>query len=164
MLKTHEKRFAPEYVREFADGDIIFAEGDDSREMYIVQQGSVVVTRKPMGSSGNGAITLGTLQKGDFAGEMALLESLPRSATAKAKGATKLLVLQPGGFLLKIRRDPTFAFEMLQRLSRRIRVTNDRLLEVLNREGSHADPTAKIIRSICESSEFVTNHDNRHRG
>ncbi len=59
---------------------------------------------------------------------MSLLESRPRFASAYAKGPTKVLVIKAGGFLLKIRRDPTFAFELLQSLSMRIRVTNERLL------------------------------------
>ena len=75
-----------------------------------------------------GGLGLGKLERGDFLGEMSLLESLPRSATAVAIGKTRLLCIQPGGFLLKIRRDPTFAFELLQSLSSRIRLTNERLL------------------------------------
>ena len=90
------------------------------------------------------------LKKGDFVGEMSLLESLPRSATARAQGPTKLLAIQPGGFLLKIRRDPTFAFEMLQSLSKRIRVTNDSML----REIGRAESTSESLRAIVQSSEF----------
>src|SRR5688500_16096621 len=73
-------KFAQDHNREFNDGDLIFAEGDDSREMYVVVEGEVVVTK----TSQRGEITLATLKKGDFVGEMSLLESLPRSATARA--------------------------------------------------------------------------------
>ena len=125
-------------------------EGDDSREMYVVLQGEVTVSKK----SGLGEVTLATLHRGEFVGEMSLLESLPRSATARAKGETKLLSIQPGGFLLKIRRDPTFAFEMLQSLSRRIRFTNDSLMKELNRVGS----TPESLRAIIQGAEFQ-NHE-----
>jgi CRP/FNR family transcriptional regulator, cyclic AMP receptor protein len=137
-------------VREFTDGDLVFMEGDDSREMYVVLEGEVVVTKK----SGSGEVALATLHRGEFVGEMSLLESLPRSATARAKGATKLLAIQPGGFLLKIRRDPTFAFEMLQSLSRRIRMTNDSLIRELGRVGS----TPESLRAIIQGSEYQ-NHE-----
>lgn len=137
-------------VREFSDGDLVFMEGDDSREMYVVIQGEVVVTKK----SGSGEVKLATLHRGEFVGEMSLLESLPRSATARAQGETKLLSIQPGGFLLKIRRDPTFAFEMLQSLSKRIRFTNDSLMAELNRVGSTPDS----LRAIIQGSEYQ-NHD-----
>lgn len=148
MLKLDEnKKFAQEANREFNDGDLIFMEGDDSREMYVVVEGEVIVSKK----SNKGEVTLATLRKGDFVGEMSLLESLPRSATARAKGRTKLLAIQPGGFLLKIRRDPTFAFEMLQALSRRIRLTNDNLMKELNRDGS----TTASLKAIIQGSEFI---------
>jgi CRP/FNR family cyclic AMP-dependent transcriptional regulator len=147
-------KFAQESTREFSDGDLIFLEGDESREMYVVVSGEVTVSKK----SGRGDVQLATLKKGDFVGEMSLLESLPRSATAKAIGKTKLLVIQPGGFLLKIRRDPTFAFEMLQTLSRRIRITNENLMHELGREASTHDN----LMAIIADAEF---HDvNRRQG
>jgi CRP-like cAMP-binding protein len=108
--------FSPEGLREYSDGETVFREGDASFEMYVVQSGTVAVFQ-------NGA-EIAVLRRGDFLGEMSLLESLPRSATAKARGPVRLLCIEPGGFLLKIRRDPTFAFELLQALSRRIRTLN----------------------------------------
>ncbi len=117
MLK---EKFSQESIRSYEDGECIFREGDHSFEMYVVHSGCVVVTKA--------GLELGRLERGQFLGEMSLLESLPRSATAIAKGPVRLLCIQPGGFLLKIRRDPTFAFELLQSLSSRIRVTNERLL------------------------------------
>lgn len=136
----NEKKFAQETTLRLNDGDTIFQEGDQSNEMYVVVEGEVEVTKK----SARGELHLATLKRGDFVGEMSLLESLPRSATARAKGGTKLLVIHPGGFLLKIRRDPTFAFEMLQSLSRRIRLTNEKVLHELSRSG-HNDESLKTI-------------------
>lgn len=114
-------------VKECADGECIFREGDETQEMYVIQSGEVVVTKHTQ----DGPITLAVLGRGGFLGEMSLLESLPRSATAHARGRTRLLRIQSGGFLLKIRRDPTFAFELMQSLSRRVRRTNERLLEAV---------------------------------
>jgi len=144
-LETNFK-FSQESQLELEDGETLFTEGDEGREMYVVTAGEVVVSTK----TAQGSLTLATLRKGDFVGEMSLLESLPRSATAKAKGKVRLLVIQPGGFLLKIRRDPTFAFEMLQSLSRRIRKTNEALLSELNKE----DASLESMKSILQSAEF----------
>ena len=140
-------KFSEDAHREFADGDLIFMEGDDSREMYVVIEGEVVVTKL---ATNGGEIELARLKKGNFVGEMSLLESLPRSATARACGSTRLLVIQPGGFLLKIRRDPTFAFEMLQTLSKRIRMTNDTLMKELGR----ADSSKDSLRTLLAESEY----------
>lgn len=156
MLNIEEQfKFAQEQVRQFNDGESIFLEGDESREMYVVVSGEVTVVKK----SAKGEVVLATMKKGDFVGEMSLLESLPRSASAKAKGPTKLLVIQPGGFLLKIRRDPTFAFEMLQVLSRRIRITNDNLMKELGRLGTANDS----IKAILQDSEFNKNGEGQTR-
>ncbi len=65
-------------------------------------------------------------------------------------GATKLLVIHPGGFLLKIRRDPTFAFEMLQSLSKRIRLTNENLMRELDRSGHNAES----LKTILNGAEY----------
>ncbi|MES2965329.1 MAG: cyclic nucleotide-binding domain-containing protein [Bdellovibrionota bacterium] len=140
-------KFSEDSHREFADGDLIFMEGDDSREMYVVIEGEVVVTKL---AANGGEIELARLKKGNFVGEMSLLESLPRSATARASGATRLLVIQPGGFLLKIRRDPTFAFEMLQTLSKRIRGTNETLMRELGR----SDSSKESLRAIIAEAEY----------
>lgn len=140
-------KFSEDSHREFADGDLIFMEGDDSREMYVVLEGEVVVSKK---TAKGGEIELARLHKGNFVGEMSLLESLPRSATARASGSTRVLVIQPGGFLLKIRRDPTFAFEMLQTLSKRIRMTNDTLMNELGR----AESSKESLRVIIAESEY----------
>lgn len=148
ISRNEDKRFAREMVVEFSDGETIFTEGDEDREMYIIQSGEVQITKRL--SSGK-IIHLATITKGDFVGEMALLESLPRSATAKAVGKTRLVLLQPGGLLLKIRRDPTLAFEMLQRLSHRIRHTDEKLYDAL-RCGNSVD----VIQQIVGVSEFTS--------
>lgn len=134
--------FRQESVLEFSDGEVIFRDGEMSQEMYIIQQGKVEITK----TTPKGELTLATLERGDFLGEMSLLENLPRSANAIAKGKTKLLCLQGGGFLLKIRRDPTFAFEMMHALSRRIRLTNDRLLAAVESGETDLENLRKILQ------------------
>lgn len=128
MSIRRESRFEHEIIEDFADGECIFEEGDSGRDLYIVQSGAVRITKKtPLGVFG-----LAEFKKGDFFGDMALLQSLPRYAAAHAKGPTRLLILKPAGFLLKIRRDPTFAFEMLQQMSYRVKMSNDRLLRIVS--------------------------------
>lgn len=113
---------------EYEEGEVIFSEGESTREMYVVQSGQVSIRRK---LSNGITVELALVKKGGILGEMSLLESLPRSATAVAQGKTRLLVIQPGSLLVKIRRDPTFAFEIMQILSGRIRNVNT-LLEKLS--------------------------------
>ena len=126
-------------VEKYADGEIIVREGEMGREMYVIQRGAVEVVKSMSGRN----VVLATLERGSFFGEMSLLESLPRNATVRAKGDTQLLVIEPGGLLLKIRRDPTFAFEMLQHMSRRIRDLDEQLMHVL-RDAKAIDGDAEV--------------------
>ena len=143
MFGKSTRRFGEDFVLELKDGEKIFDEGDESREMYIIQEGEIVIKKKiPMGF-----LQLAAFKRGDFVGEMALLESLPRFAAAYAVGDTKLLVLKPGGFLLKLRRDPTFAFELMQQLSRRIRITNERLVQTVARGNTPAEVVEEILQT-----------------
>lgn len=115
-------------VERFSDGQIIIREGEMSREMYIIQRGRVEVVRRLRGRP----VVLATLERGSFFGEMSLLDSQPRSAMVRAKGDTDVLVIEPGALLLKFRRDPTFAFEMLQHMSRRVHDLDDQLMSMLH--------------------------------
>ena len=116
-------------VETFADGEVIVREGDEGREMYLIQDGAADVFKSVDGTE----VRLATLERGSFFGEMSLLESLPRSATVRARGATHLLVIEPGMLLIKIRRDPTFAFEMLQHMSRRVRELDEQIVALAAR-------------------------------
>lgn len=127
-MPTRTQSHAKELERTYADGESIVAEGDHSRDMFVIQNGRVRITKKV----GEREIELATLERGDFFGEMSLLESLPRDATARAMGETQLLVISAGALLVRMRRDPTFAFEMLHRLSGRVRVLNARLVGLLD--------------------------------
>jgi CRP/FNR family cyclic AMP-dependent transcriptional regulator len=130
-----------EQVESFRDGEIVVREGDLSREMFVIQRGSVEVTKL----TDAGEVALATLGRGNFFGEMSLLDSQPRSATVRAKGDTRLLVIEPGSLLIKIRRDPTFAFEMLQHLSARVRELDERLVRLMA-DHQHAPSDAPPTR------------------
>lgn len=133
-----------EHVESYRDGEIIVREGEASREMFVIQHGRVEVSKGVDG----GEVLLATLERGSFFGEMALFDSQPRSATVRARGDTRLLVIEPGALLIKIRRDPTFAFEMLQHLGARIRDLDERLVHLLERQSSRED--AAITAATAE--------------
>ena len=136
-----ENRFQHELIQEYQDGECIFEEGDTGRDLYVVQLGEVRIVK----NTPNGPMEIAEFRKGDFFGDISLLQSLPRYAGAFAKGHTRLLILQPAGFLLKIRRDPTFAFEMLQQMSLRVKVSSDRLLELIKMFKLPQDEVQKIL-------------------
>lgn len=140
-MKLISAKFEHEQIEDYQDGECVFEEGDTGRDLYIVQSGAVRVVKKTKSET----IEIAEFTKGDFFGDIALLQSLPRYASAYAKGKTRLLTLKPAGFLLKIRRDPTFAFEMLQQMSFRIKVSNDRLLEMVEQFNLSSDAVQNIL-------------------
>ncbi len=149
MARNTENRFEHEFIEDFENGACIFEEGDTGRDLYIIQAGAVQIKK----NTPNGQINMAVFKKGDFFGDMALLQSLPRYASAYAVGETKLLILKPAGFLMKIRRDPTFAFEMLQQLSFRVKMSNDRLLEVLKRNQIPMEEIQGILNLLGGGSQ-----------
>lgn len=135
-------RFKFEQIKNFVDGELIFKEGDQGRELYIISEGEVVIKKE----TEKGTIELAHFSRGDFFGDMALLQGIPRFASAYSKGNSKILIIQPGGFLLKIRRDPTFAFEMLQQLSLRVKNSSERFIEAINKH----DLNEELIEHLKE--------------
>ncbi len=154
MFHRRKYKFQQELEKVYEDGEIIVSEGDHGRDMYIIQKGEVVIIKKV----GDKELILATLGKGDFFGEMSLLESEPRSATVRSVGQTKILVLQSGGFLLKIRRDPTFGFEMLQKMSGRLRALNEKLIKALEDKGM----TVEQLNRIVLDTEYSTGRERSH--
>jgi CRP-like cAMP-binding protein len=130
-MQTKKQNRNKELERVYADGELVVREGDVSREMFVIQSGRVSISKRV----GDRELELALLSKGDFFGEMSVLESLPRDANARAIGETRLLVISAGGLLIRMRRDPTFAFEMLHRLSGRVRSLNARLVKLLESQG-----------------------------
>ncbi len=71
---TSKKPILPNYTVEFEDGEFIFNEGDLGTEMYIIHDGR---DRDPEEDSRQSSSQLAVLEKGDFFGEMSILEDLP---------------------------------------------------------------------------------------
>jgi CRP-like cAMP-binding protein len=111
----------------FPEGTVIFREGDLGREMFIIQKGHVRISLGIGGREREVAV----LEKGDFFGEMALLDQSPaRSATAVAVDAVEALQLRSPDLDLLLRRKPDIAVRMMTKLSERLRETNRRFEEL----------------------------------
>ena len=114
--------------RKFLKDSTIFEENVPGDYMYLIQEGQVKVTK--MSDDGREKI-LDFLSEGDFVGEMALVESAPRTASVKTMRATVLLALSRHDFLGLLRRSPDISLEVLRSLSRRLRETNEQIRGLL---------------------------------
>jgi len=79
--------------RRYNKGDVVFREGDVGRELFVIREGGVEISRRGLS---NAPITLARLGKGDFFGEMAFVDEKPRSATATASTELQVCVLPSG--------------------------------------------------------------------
>ncbi|MBI5086299.1 MAG: cyclic nucleotide-binding domain-containing protein [Acidobacteria bacterium] len=107
----------------FHDGDVIIRQGEAGDCMYVIQSGRVAVVREEGGQD----VPLTELAEGDFFGEMALFEKDVRSATVRAIGDVRILTVDKKIFLRKIHEDPSMAFRVMTKMSRRIRTLDDEL-------------------------------------
>ncbi len=110
-----------DYFVEFSPGSYVFRQHDPGDEMFIVEDGEIDIILE--GSDGERLLT--TLERGDFFGEMAILENLPRATSARARAASRLLKIDRPVFDQIIRTNPEFAVRMLRALSSRLREADE---------------------------------------
>ena len=93
----------------FAAGEYIFREGDKGDEAYLIKTGKVEISRK----SGGRDIVIAEVGVGSIIGEMALIDSKPRMATAKALRKSELTIIPKKD--LKMRLDRLQKFDPVMR-------------------------------------------------
>ncbi len=108
----------------YRDGEEIVRQGESGDCMYVIQAGRAEVVRSEAGKESR----LAVLQEGDVFGEMALFDQEERSATVRALGEVRALTVDKRTFLRHVHEDPSLAFRILQRMSRRIRDLNAELV------------------------------------
>lgn len=140
-------------------GEILFREGDPGNEMYVVVDGCVEISIQ----QGNKRIVLARLERGDFFGDMSLLEALPRSGTATAVIPTTLAALDQDNFRRLLSIDSELAWRVMKGLSARIRNQNRELAarlgndlnDMANQLNDSAQEIARAIKGIASSAEEI---------
>lgn len=117
----------------FTQDEIIFREGDSGEILYLVEEGSVKISK--LGRGGNQE-TLGFIEAGNFFGEMALLDGEPRSAMAAAAGATVLGIVNETTFRHILENAPSrLHLNFLRSVTQRLRHINSHFIsEVMRTE------------------------------
>jgi CRP/FNR family transcriptional regulator, cyclic AMP receptor protein len=108
-------------INEFDVDDVIFEEGSTGRELFVVLEGKVDIT-KANGASNTLVVTLG---KGEFFGEMAVIDGSSRSASAIASAPhTRVMRINHARFVYLVSQQPAFALMIMDALSKRLRASN----------------------------------------
>ena len=104
-------------TKSFAKGSIIFERGDPPDFAYLIRKGKVsIVARK-----GTTDVILTTLTRGDFFGEMALVDDQPRSARALVEEAVECAVFTQSEINESLAKSDLLTFALLRLLTKRIR-------------------------------------------
>src|SRR5437588_6654589 len=147
-------------TREVTTGTALFRAGDVGDAMYLIESGRV---RIAVTDDDEKEIVLAELARGDFFGEMAIIDGKQRSADAVIAEDARLAVLSRDNFLRFIRNNPMVALEMLSATFSRLRST-DRMLqqrvsrnvnEEQKKRSTLADRAADMLAEFGGSWKFI---------
>jgi CRP/FNR family cyclic AMP-dependent transcriptional regulator len=147
-------------AREIVAGTPLFHRGEPGDSMYLVENGCVRISVKD--ADGHDT-TLAEMGKGDFFGEMSLLDGNARSADATASVDSRLAVLPRADFRSFLRKNPDIALGILTALTHRLRRTDDLLRHRVSRNANEeeearltvADRAADLIAEFGGSWKFI---------
>ncbi|MGB0679782.1 MAG: Crp/Fnr family transcriptional regulator [Polyangiales bacterium] len=126
-------------------GTVLFREGDPGDCVFVVQSGSVRVARQVHGV----AKTLAVFGPGEFFGELAILNTKPRNASAQALEDSRLLIIDAKTFEAMVTNNGEIAVRLLRKLAERLHHA-DQLIEIL----LHRDPTVRVILYLAREAEL----------
>lgn len=98
---------------QYKQGDLIFRQGDSGKCMYVIKDGEI--------SLNIGDETEYIAISGDIFGEMSLIDSSPRSATAIAESDCELIEVDESRFTELVQETPSFSIHVMKVLAERLR-------------------------------------------
>jgi len=152
-MSDYQAQLFSRYGKKFPPNTVIFRDGDPGEHMYVIQNGSVKISKMIRGVEK----TLATLGKGEFFGEMAILNDKPRSASAETLEESDMLVVERKTFEALIRGNPEVAVRFIKRLADRLREANDQMEALMIKDNTSrlVNILAKKIKEHKVAGEFA---------
>lgn len=136
---------------------IVFHEGDYGDTLYIIKGGRIKIAKVAIDGREK---TLTILQPGDFFGEMAIFDNLPRSATAEAiDNDVHLYSISKGDFDRLIHENPSIALKIMKDMTRRIRKINQQVEDLAFKDVFGR--VASTIYQLLETEEKIQGRELR---
>lgn len=133
------------FGREFPVGAVLFREDEPGDVMYVIQSGLIRISKQV----GDEDKTLATLGPGEFVGEMAILNTKPRTATATVvEGPSKCLAIDAQTLETMVKKNTEIALRLIKKLAKRLDAA-DALIEIL----MHRDPKARVLLGLLRHAE-----------
>lgn len=141
MAEDIQAQLFARFGRKFPAGTVLFHEGDHGEEMYIIQSGRVKISKRIRGVEK----TLATLEKGEFFGEMAILNDKPRSATAETVAESEMLVIDRKTFESLLRSNIEISIRFIKRLAERLREADEQMEALMIK-----DNTSRLVNILAK--------------
>lgn len=143
-LDDHELERVAEVtqIRELEKDEAVFHAGDPAEAVFVVSEGKVKVV---VTSTDGKDFILTVLGAGQVFGEMALLESMPRSATVITASSVELLVLHRDDFHRLLNSTPSISRKLMAILSRRLRRANSKMESL-----AYMDVAGRLARYLLD--------------
>jgi len=129
---SSEDQLFERHGRVLPAGAVLFREGEPGKEMYVLQSGVVRITRTVRGARK----LLATLGPGEFFGEMAIISSRPRTATAEVVSDARVLVIDAQTFETMVRSNAEIAVRLIRKLAERLAEADEQIENLLLRDAS----------------------------
>ena len=116
----------------FNPGDSLFKQGDSGDALYVIMEGDADVLVDTPG----GQITVATMGKNDFVGDIAVLCDVPRTATVTATSQLTTLRITKDLFFQLVCQFPQIAIEIMRGLAHRLDVTTRQLQDAVSKKSA----------------------------
>ena len=128
--------------RAFQRGDVIFTEGDESTELFVVTSGRVAIANKSI--DGRESV-IALMERGDLFGEMPLFDGLTRSAEARALEPSEVMAIPYALLKGLYEAQPTLLWSVVALLAGRLRTTDEALADSV-----FLDVTGRTAKRLLE--------------
>ncbi len=137
----------PSIEKKFIKGQVIIAEGTEGKSLYLIRSGKVEVSKQGK----DGPMRLATLGPNEVFGEMSLIDDRlsKRTATVRALVDSEIMILDRNGFDKYLEQVPPGVYNLIKRLSHRLRETNDLISSI----GMDAKKIPKAVKADDQAGE-----------
>jgi CRP-like cAMP-binding protein len=131
-------------VVQHSEGTVLFEEGEEGSEMYVVKSGRVRLDKRIHRTD----VAIETLGAGAFCGELALINEQPRPVTATVVQNASLIQIEADQFEAMVRKNPDIALRMLKKMGQRLTEAQYRLSNMVLRTSE-----GRLIHQLREEAE-----------
>jgi CRP/FNR family transcriptional regulator, cyclic AMP receptor protein len=129
-------------LRTLHRGDVLFTEGEEATELFVVERGRVAISNR---SADGRESVISLMESGDLFGELPLFDGHRRSAAARALEASRIYAVPYGPLQEILTSRPELLWGVVALLSRRLRVVNESLADAM-----FLDVTGRTAKRLLE--------------